>query len=231
MKTPERLTVRRYDEVAALVMNRPQRRNAMDTAMLEGLIGGLGEQAADAEVGAVVVTGAGGVFSSGVDVSESAAGNRMRLFCRLYELVTTFPKPTVAAIAGHCIGGGAELAAGCDLRVGSPSASIRFPGAQFGIPVGSARLPLLVGMSHAKDLLLTSRTVDAEEAHRMGFINRLVAEEELEHTAVALASAMASNPGAAAQKRLLDEASGLTLRVLSENRGLLRWQRDTPPLG
>lgn len=229
MNTPERLTVRRYDEVAALVMNRPERRNAMDTAMLERLIWGLGEQAGDAEVGAVVVTGAGGVFSSGVDVSESAADNRMRLFCRLYELVTTFPKPTVAAIAGHCIGGGAELAAGCDLRVGSPSASIRFPGAQFGIPVGSARLPLLVGMSHAKDLLLTSRTVDAEEAHRMGFINRLVAEEELEHTAIALASAMASNPGASAQKRLLDEASGLTLRVLSENRGLLRWQQEALP--
>lgn len=71
----------------------------------------------------------------------------------------------VAAISGSCIGGGAEVAAGCDLRVGSPTAAIRFPGAAFGIPVGAARLPVLVGLSHAKDLLMTWRTPAAEEAY------------------------------------------------------------------
>jgi enoyl-CoA hydratase/carnithine racemase len=216
-------------EIGLLEMDRPDRRNAMNTQLLDELITRLLEMKNEAAVKAVVITGAGGVFSSGADVSESvdaeAARLRMDLFCRLYETVTAFTKPTVAAIAGPCIGGGAEVAAACDLRVGTMSAVIRFPGAQFGIPVGFARLPLLVGLSHAKDLLLTARTIGAEEAFRMGFLNRVVDEGELEHEAVALASAMAAAPGATQTKKMLDDVSELTARVSTENRALKRWQR------
>jgi enoyl-CoA hydratase/carnithine racemase len=87
-----------------------------------------------------------------------------------------------------------------------------------------ARLPLLVGLSHAKDLLMTSRTLRAEDAHRMGFLNRLVPADGLLEEATSLAAAMATNPGAMAQKRALDEATGLSGRVRQESRALRRWQ-------
>ena len=217
----------------------------MSTGLLRRLVEVLREASSDASVDAVVVTGSGGCFSSGADVSEDldAPGARVRmgLFCSLYELVVAFPLPTVAAISGWCIGGGAELAAACDLRVGDQTAAIRFPGATFGVPAGAARLPLLVGLSHAKDLLMTARTVGAAEAHRMGFLNRLVPQrgpraghltvaertisgQELLGEAASLAAAMAANPGAMIQKRALDEATGLSGRVRRESRALRRWQ-------
>lgn len=224
----EVVRTRSIGEIGIVEMNRPERRNAMDTALLGELIKRLGEMSLDAGITAVVITGAAGVFSAGADVSEvvdsAGAESRMDLFCHVYQIVTGFTKPTVAAIAGPCIGGGAEVAAGCDLRVGTMSTAIRFPGVTFGIPVGIARLPLLVGLSHAKDLLLTGRTVGAEEAFRMGFLNRVVDEAELEHEAVALASAMAAAPGATQTKKLLEDASDLTSRVATENRALRRWQ-------
>lgn len=226
----DRVVRESHEGISIVTMNRTDRRNAMDTAMLEELIKELEASLADGAM-AVVVTGKDGVFSAGADVDERVdrqdALRRMKLFTRLYELVTGFPKPTVAAVAGHCIGGGAEVAAACDLRVGTASARIKFPGAQFGIPVGAARLPTLVGLSHAKDLLLTARTIEGEEAYRMGFLNRLVGEPELLDTATDLGRSIASNPGALEQKRRLDEAVDLRGRVLRENRALRRWQRET----
>lgn len=225
------VNLRRMERVAIIEMNRSQRRNAMNSSMLEALVAALKDLRYDKGSTSLVLTGAGTAFSAGADTSERlAAGDasaRMRWFTTLYDLVTRFPKPTVAALPGPAVGGGAEVAAACDLRVGTGSAAFRFPGADFGIPVGSARLPLLVGLSHAKDLLLTGRTIGAEEAYRMGLLNRLVEPQELEHEAVALAEAMAARPGAAAQKRILDEVSGLTDRVWAENRKLAAWQRDS----
>ncbi|MGH2813148.1 MAG: enoyl-CoA hydratase/isomerase family protein, partial [Actinomycetota bacterium] len=139
--------------VGLVQMNRPEKRNAMNSALLEALIGVLGDFRADSSADAVVITGAGGAFSAGADTAEqtdpASALARVRLFNRLYEQVSGYPKPTVAAIDGPCIGGGAEVATACDLRVGTPRAVFRFPGAQLSIPVGAARLPLLVGLSHA----------------------------------------------------------------------------------
>ena len=225
---------RRSGRVAVVELHRPEVRHAMNTELLRALIAELATLAAADDVDAVVITGSGGCFSSGADVSEpigrDEAVTRMGLFASLYELVATYPRPTVAAISGWCIGGGAEVAAACDLRVGAPSAAIRFPGAIFGVPAGAARLPALVGLSHAKDLLLTARTVGAEEAYRMGFLNRLVGEGQLLGEAAALATTMAANPGASVQKRALDETLGLSARMQAENRGLRRWQSEAPGL-
>ena len=222
------MTVR--DSVGLVSMTQPERKNAMSTAMLAALLDGLRGAAGNDEMQAAVITGSGGVFSSGADVGEevdaAGASARMDLFCDVYETVVGFPKPLVAAITGHCIGGGAEVASGCDLRVGTAEARIKFPGAVFGIPVGGARLPLLIGLSHAKDLLLTSRTIGGEEAYRLGFLNRLVSEQELVEQAVALASQMAANPGAADQKRLIDMYSQGTARTWTENRHLRSWQKQ-----
>ena len=225
---------RRLGRVAVVEMNRPEVRHAMNTELLRALIAELGALAAADDVDAVVMTGAGGCFSSGADVAErigrDEAVTRMALFGSLYELVAAYPRPTVAAISGWCIGGGAEVAAACDLRVGAPSAAIRFPGAVFGVPAGAARLPALVGLSHAKDLLMTARTLGADEAYRMGFLNRLVGEDQLLAEAAALAGTMAANPGVIVQKRALDEALGLSARMHAENRGLRRWQSDATGL-
>jgi enoyl-CoA hydratase len=223
--------VRRRDAegVAVLVMHRPERRNAMDEVLLAALFEHLSAVERDAGARAVVLTGAGGSFSSGADLSRdpdpARAGLRMESFARLYETVAGLGKPTVAAVAGPCIGAGAEVAAACDLRVGTPGAAIRFPGAQFGVPVGAARLPALVGLSHAKDLLMTSRTVGGDEAYRIGFLNRLVPEPDLEDNAVELAALLAEQRGAMLQKQLIDEAFGLSARARSEARALARWER------
>jgi len=218
--------------IRVISMNRPAQRNAMDAAMLRELISALEAAASDPAVLGVVLTGEGGVFSAGADTSEvlDRAGSlaRMDLFTALYQIVTGYPKVMVAAIEGHCVGGGAEVASGCDLRVGSSSARIRFPGAQFGIPVGPARLPLLIGLSHSKDLLMTTRTVDGEEANRMGFLNRFVADGDCLNESVSLARLVASNPGAVRQKRQLDHLWSVSSKVDAENRALRRWQQDSP---
>ncbi len=219
------VVTRREQNVFVIEMNRPMRKNAMDTSMLEALI-----DAFEQEQAAMVITGGIGAFSSGADISEQldavGADRRMRLFCYLYELVTTYPNPVVAAIDGPCIGGGAEVAGACDMRVGTPGTSIRFPGAQFGIPVGAARLTRLIGLSHAKDLLMTSRTIDGDAGLRMGFLNRLVSSEALEKEALELALSMAGNEGAGVQKQMSDEAVGLTAGIRAENRALVRWQHS-----
>lgn len=230
----ETVRSRHLGRVAVVELHRPQVRNAMNSELLLSLIATLRSFAEDADTDAVVIAGAERCFSSGADISEDIGREdalaRMELFATLYALVATYPRPTVAAIAGWCIGGGAEVAAACDLRVGTPSASIRFPGAAYGVPAGSARLPLLIGLSHAKDLLMTARTVGAEEAYRMGFLNRLVAEEQLREEAAAAATMMAANPGALAQKRALDEVTGLSERLHAENRALRRWQSEAKGL-
>ncbi|MEO7803648.1 MAG: enoyl-CoA hydratase/isomerase family protein [Actinomycetota bacterium] len=226
----KRVNVGRMQDVAILEMDRPSAKNAMDTPMLNALIDALLAVSTDTGFNAVVITGAGGTFSAGADIAEvvdpQGAVARMRRFAQLYELVVGFPKPVVAAISGHCVGGGAEVATACDLRVADKTAKIRFPGAAFGIPVGTARLPLLVGLSHAKDLLMTTRTVEAEEAFRLGLFNRLVDAPDLLTDSATIASEIAANPGAMVQKRSLDAASGLASRTGSENRSLRRWQKD-----
>lgn len=225
---------RRSGAVAVVEMHRPERRHAMNTGMLNELLAAFGQATADSTIEAVVITGSDGCFSSGADINEDldheGAVHRMGLFARLFEAVAAFPKPAVAAIDGWCIGGGAEIASGCDLRVGTAGASIRFPEAIYGVPGGAARLPALVGLSHAKDLLLTARAVGGEEAYRMGWLNRLVPADELLSCAEQLAREMAAHRGTVALKRILDERAGITAQTRQENRALLRFQDEATGL-
>ena len=116
-------------------------------------------------------------LSAGADVREElddeAKVRRMQLFADLYDAVVAFPKPTIAACHGDVVGGGAEIAIACDMRVGGSNLRMRFPGAALGVPVGPARLVTLCGLAAAKYLLLTSRTVGADEALRLGLVNRV----------------------------------------------------------
>lgn len=217
------ISIERHDAATVLRMNRPEARNAMNTAMLEQLLEALADAAADDAVSAVVVTGAGGYFSAGADLREEldhdASVRRMDLFCAVYEAVATSPKPVVAAIEGHCVGGGIEVAAAADIRVADPTASFRFPGATLGIPVGAAKLVDLIGLGAAKDLVLTSRTFGTDEAWRLGFVQRMA--DPGTALAVALgvvAEITANNPNAVAfLRRQFLGFTGLADRVAAEN--------------
>lgn len=206
-------------------MSRPEARNAMSTALLARLLDAVAEAVAEEQVAAVVLAGDAGHFSAGADVKEplDAPGHvrRMELFGQVYEALATSPKATVAAIRGVCIGGGAEVAAATDVRVGAPDATFRFPGAALGYPVGAAKLVGLVGLGQAKDLVLTSRTIDVAEAHRLGIVQRLAGPDPLA-AALEVAHAIAANDPHTVTylKAQFDRFSGLGDRVAAENDAL-----------
>jgi enoyl-CoA hydratase/carnithine racemase len=212
-----------HDHVRVLALNRPAQRNAMDTALLAELLDALSDAVAEPGVRVVVLTGSGGAFSGGADLREpldhAATVRRMELFSMVYEAIGTCPKPTVAAIEGACVGGGAEVAAACDIRVGDGTTRVRFPGAALGIPIGASKLVGLVGLGAAKDLVFTSRTVDAAEAYRLGYLQRLVEDGTALAAALQVAADIAGNhqEAVAQLKRHFASFSGLGDRIVAEN--------------
>jgi enoyl-CoA hydratase/carnithine racemase len=156
----------------------------------------------------------------------------MELFARLYDELTAFPKPTVAACHGAVVGGGAEIAVACDLRVGGSNLRMRFPGAELGVPVGPARLVTLCGLATAKYLLLTSRNVSADEALRMGLVHRVAPAAATEEAALGLAAEVAAHPpeAVARLKAMLLRWDGVVERSADEGRGQVEWQRSGPGL-
>lgn len=218
--------VEQRDRIRILRLNRPAARNAMDTALLATLLDAIAEATADPHVAVVVFTGAGDTFSAGADLREvldtAGAVRRIDLFGEVYAAVANSAKPTVAAVAGHCVGGGIEVAAACDIRVADPTASFRFPGAALGIPVGAAKLVGLVGLGAAKDLVLTSRTFDAHEAVRLGFVQRLAPAGGALELGISVAGAVASNSADAVAflRRQFASFSGTPDRVAAENDAL-----------
>src|ERR1700752_2253506 len=174
------------------VMNRPEKRNAMNQELLRELAGALRAAGDDASVQCVVLRGEGPVFSAGVDLVElgSRAGDTAALrpfrnvFLDCANLCETMPKPVVCQIHRTCVGGALEVALGCDLRVASSDAQLGLPEVRFGlIPDvgGSTRLPAVVGLGRAKEMIMTARLIGADEAERIGLVNRVVAPEQLAH--------------------------------------------------
>jgi len=223
--------------VALLRLERPEARNAIDTQMLVELLDHLAA-ARDAETVRVLVLSSSDQmgFSAGADVKEKldeeGKVHRMQLFADLYDAIVAFPKPTVAACHGDVVGGGAEIAVACDMRVGGANLRMRFPGAALGVPVGPARLVTLCGLAAAKYLLLTSRTVDADEALRLGLINRVAPAAATEEAALELAASVAAHPpeAVARLKRMLHEWDDVEGRSQIEGKGQVEWQRTGPGL-
>jgi enoyl-CoA hydratase/carnithine racemase len=223
--------------VALIQLDRPEARNAISTAMLHELLSRLEAARGHEAVRVVVLSSTDHMgLSAGADVreelDEAGAVRRMELFARLYDKITAFPKPTVAACHGSCVGGGAEIAVACDLRVGGSNLRIRFPGAALGVPVGPARLVTLCGLSVAKYLLLTSREVGADEALRWGLVHKVVPAARTEQAALQLAAEVASNPpeAIARLKSMLHEWDGVEERSREEGRAQIEWQRSGPGL-
>jgi enoyl-CoA hydratase/carnithine racemase len=223
--------------VALLRLEREKARNAINTAMLDELLAHLERAREDEETRVLVISSNDHLgLSAGADVREEldaeARVHRMELFARLYDELTSFPKPTVAACHGSVVGGGAEIAVACDLRVGGSNLRMRFPGAELRVPVGPARLVTLCGLAAAKYLLLTSRTVSADEALRLGLVHRVAPAAATEEAAVELATEVAAHPpeALARLKQMLHRWDGVVERSADEGRGQVEWQRSGPGL-
>jgi enoyl-CoA hydratase/carnithine racemase len=218
--------------IEVLRLDRPEARNALDSVALAALAQALDALAADDGLRALVVsTTDARALCAGADLAEAldddGALARMAAFARVYAAVEAFPAPTIAVCVGHVVGAGAELAAGCDLRVAGDTLRMRWAGASMGAPVGPARLVPLAGLAVAKDLVLTGRVVQAPEALALGLVHRLVPAAEAEATALALAREVAAHDpaGVRALKALFAELGGGGERTARENAALLAWQR------
>ncbi len=205
----------------------------MDTALLAALLEALEELAADAGLRALVFsTTSERALCAGADVAEDldAAGGvaRMEQFTALYSAVEAFPAPTIAVCVGNVVGAGAELAAGCDLRVGGDNLKLAWPGARLGVPVGPARLVPLIGLSKAKELVFTGRVVGMEEAAALGLLHRTAPAAEAEAAALDLAREIAAHPpeGLRRLKRMFSELEKAARRVDYENEQLVEFQRS-----
>ncbi|MDQ3742269.1 MAG: enoyl-CoA hydratase/isomerase family protein [Actinomycetota bacterium] len=219
--------------VAVIRLDRPEVRNAMDSALLAALLDALDELAADPELRALVFsTTSERALCAGADVGEQLdhAGGvaRMEAFARVYAAVEAFPAPTVAVCVGNVVGAGAELAAGCDLRVGGDNLKLAWAGAKLGVPVGPARLVPLVGLSRAKELILTGRVVGMEEAAALGLLHRTAPAAGAEAAALELAREIAQHPpeGLRRLKRMFRDLEGSRDRVEYENELLVEFQRE-----
>jgi enoyl-CoA hydratase len=231
------LTTYAVDEqgVALLRLDRSKSRNAIDSAMLAELLEHLAFARDDEAVRVLVISSTDPLgLSAGADVREQLddAGHtrRMQLFADLYDTVVAFPKPTIAVCHGDVVGGGAEIAIACDMRVGGANLRMRFPGAALGVPVGPARLVTLCGLAAAKYLLFSSRTVGADEALRIGLVNRVAPAAKTETSALELATAVAAHPpeAVARLKRMLHEWDDIEGRSAVEGRGQVAWVSDGP---
>ncbi|MFA9428952.1 enoyl-CoA hydratase/isomerase family protein [Egicoccus sp. AB-alg2] len=192
--------------VAHVTIQRPDKRNAMSLEVFEGLRDAAGRAADDHRVGAVVVAGEGGTFSSGIDVSvfgdQVQGGVTPEFIGGLQDAFSAFEdldKPTLAAIEGYCFGGGIQLALACHLRAVAPTARLAVKEADWGLVPdlgGTWRLPRLVGLGRATELTLTARTVEADEALAMGLAELRLGGEDPQGEAHALAARLAAGPGA-----------------------------------
>ncbi|MGE0067656.1 MAG: crotonase/enoyl-CoA hydratase family protein, partial [Solirubrobacterales bacterium] len=193
----EEVRYERRGTAAVLTIDRPQRRNAVDAATARGLRQGFDRFEADEEARVLVLTGAGGeAFCAGADLKaldldvDDPAGPMG--FSRL-----TASKPTIAAVDGWCLAGGLELALWCDLRLATPGSTFGYFERRWGVPLidgGTQRLPRVVGLGRALDLILSGRPVGAEEAERIGLVNEVVAPGAHLERALELAERLAAFP-------------------------------------
>lgn len=203
-----RLVHERSDDFVRLKLNRPELRNAMDEATVIALLEAL---LSDPSLPVVLGSTDPSVFSAGADLRVSDA-ERTRLSDLLYEcysVMITRPGPVIAVVSGAAVGGGAQLASAADLRISGSGARFRWVGPGHGLAVGSWVLPSLIGRSAAMDLLLTSRWLDAEEAHRLGFTALAddpwaAADSAVTHIAGLVSSAVARIKAVTAMNGLLD---------------------------
>lgn len=203
------IKVEMSERLATITLNRPEALNALNAKMLSELTMAFEHLSMAADVGAIILTGAGDkAFAAGADIKDMAGlnGMEMQRFSekgrRLGDVMATCSKPILAAINGYALGGGCELALACDIRIASDRAKLGQPEVNIGIIPGfggSQRLPRLVGAGWAAELVFTGDSIDAATAERIGLVNRVVPHDRLMDEARALASkVLAKGPAAIA---------------------------------
>ncbi len=197
----QKLLVEKQGRICLVKINHPEALNALNTAILLELEQAFGEIAADHETDVVILTGEGRAFVAGADISEMSVmraeeGKRFgRLGASVFRKIELLEKPVIAAVNGFALGGGCELAMACDIRIASSKAKFGQPEVGLGITPGfsgTQRLPRLVGPGKAKELIFTAAVIHAEEACRIGLVNKVVEPEELMNECLALAHTIAS---------------------------------------
>jgi len=222
------MTVRtdRQESILVVTLDRPERRNAVDAATAASLASAFRSFDGDASLSVAVLTGAGGSFCAGADLKALADGEPRPVLPEgdgpMGPTRLRLGKPVIAAIEGYAVAGGLELALWCDLRVASEEAVLGVFCRRFGVPLvdlGTVRLPQLVGLGRAMDLVLTGRAVRAQEAWGMGLVNRVVPEGQALRAALELARELAALPQACLRNDRLSMLESLELdaRAALEN--------------
>ncbi|MBO1330485.1 enoyl-CoA hydratase/isomerase family protein [Streptomyces sp. VRA16 Mangrove soil] len=219
------LHVTRDGAVATVRVDRPKA-NAVNPAMIEEFLAVLAPLAADPEVRCIVITGTGRFFIAGADIAvmrDLSAGNqaKMRRWIEVQRLIEQAPKPVVAAMNGHALGGGAELSLACDLRILSEEATFGFPEMSLGLfpgAGGSQRLPRLVGPHLAKRLMIEAERLAPQRALELGLVDVVVAQAEFDAVVAERAQRLAEKPTTTIGllKRVVDEGYGLPVEQALE---------------
>jgi enoyl-CoA hydratase len=214
------LDVTHDDAVATIRIDRPPA-NAVDPPMIQEFLAVLGPLVGDTAVRCIVITGTGRFFVAGADIAvmrDLSAANqaRMRRWIEVQRMIELAPKPVIAGLNGHALGGGAELSLACDLRILSSAGSFGFPEIALGLfpgAGGSQRLPRLVGPHLAKRLMISGERLSPERALELGLVDRVVPAAEFDAVLAAEAHRLAARPTAAIGllKRVVDEGYGLPI--------------------
>jgi enoyl-CoA hydratase/carnithine racemase len=219
MTTTDKIIARADAGVATLIFNNPERHNAVSLEMWQAVAAALEEFSADPAVRVLVLRGAGGkAFVSGADISKfeterssaDAVAEYERTIDAAYAAITGFSRPSIALIQGYCLGGGANLALCCDLRICNEAARFAVPAAKLGLGYGLSsvrRVVDLIGPAFAKEVLLTARQFSAAEALAMGLVNRVLPDDAIEEFVADYARMIAANAPltVASLKRNVDE--------------------------
>jgi enoyl-CoA hydratase/carnithine racemase len=206
----EEILVDRQERVLTITLNRPEARNALNSALLSRLIAELEKGGADPEVGVIVLTGTGDAFCAGADLKEVArtmddadpfttAYDRSNQSMRVHQMLPRLPKPVIAAVNGTAVAGGCGLAMSCDLVIAAQSARFGYPEVNRGLVAAMVMVSLsrVIGRRQALDLLLSGRFVPAQEALALGMINQVVPDTELASHVMAYAHEIAAKPATA----------------------------------
>lgn len=237
----ETLLIDRKEGTGIITLNRPEKLNALSTALFRELDLALTELEQDKQVGVVLVTGAGEkAFSAGADIHEmvdsTTGADRVARAARTGDWLghlIAYQKPTIGVINGLAYGGGALLSSSFDIRIGCERTIFRFLGVTYGRINSTWSLPLIVGLPLAKELLFTGRIIMAEEAFRIGLLNRLVTSADLMQTALEIGQSIAKNDAGTVRliRKIVNENAGLGARqaLANEARNIAESLRPPPP--
>ncbi len=215
----ETINFDKKNDIAVLTMNRPENLNSINTRMQAEMKAIWEEIEKDRSIRVIIITGGEKCFSAGADIKEQFPPGQSRPSSRdQFKKFEDDDRPFIAAISGFCLGGGLELALCCDLRVASPSSKFGLVELRIGSVPGAGgmqRLPRIVGITKAKEMLYTASRIDAEEAYRIGLINKIVPEASLLDEALKLAQTMLEFPphGLKIAKRCVNEGMQVDLQT------------------